>query len=232
MTDHSANTDTKPVAILFDIDSTLITTGGAGGAAWRVAFQDLFGVDVDIAKYSESGQTDPEVARLSFRGALGRDPHRRELTRVVNGYLAALPDTVAASSGYRVMPGVQALLTRLREADILLGLTTGNVEAAAHIKLERAHLNGFFGFGGYGSDATDRTDLTRRAIERAGMVSGTPIDPAHCDVVGDTPRDVAAAHGAGAVAIGVATGVYSTDDLRASGADHVLLDLTEPFPGV
>ena len=232
MPDHSTDENAKPIAILFDIDSTLITTGGAGGAAWRVAFQDLFGVDVDIAKYSESGQTDPEVALLCFRGAVRREPHHRELTRVINGYLAALPATVASSSGYRVMPGVPALLTRLREADILLGLTTGNVEAAAHIKLERAHLNEFFGFGGYGSDASDRTELTRRAIERAGTLCGSPIDPARCDVVGDTPRDVAAAHGAGAVAVGVATGVYSTDQLRATGAEHVLRDLTEPFPGV
>jgi beta-phosphoglucomutase-like phosphatase (HAD superfamily) len=230
MPDHS--TDAKPIAILFDIDSTLLTTGGAGGAAWHVAFEDLFGVDVDIAKYSESGQTDPEVALQCFRGALGREPDHRELTRLINGYLAALPGTVAASSGYRVMPGVRDLLTRLRAADILLGLTTGNVEAAAHIKLERAHLNEFFGFGGYGSDATDRTDLTRRAIERAGLLCGSPIDPVRCDVVGDTPRDVAAAHGAGAIAVGVATGVYSTDELSAAGAEHVLGELTEPFPGV
>lgn len=223
--------DSRPLAILFDIDSTLITTGGAGGAAWRVAFQDLFGVEVDITKYSESGQTDPDVARLSFRGALGREPDRRELTRVINAYLAALPGTVAASTGYRVMPGVPDLLIRLCDADILLGLTTGNIEAAAHIKLERAHLNRFFGFGGYGSDASDRTDLTRRAIERAGTIHGSTIDPVRCDVVGDTPRDVAAAHGAGAVAVAVATGSYSTDVLRESGADHVLGDLTEPFPG-
>jgi phosphoglycolate phosphatase len=223
--------DSRPLAILFDIDSTLITTGGAGGAAWRVAFQDLFDVDVDITKYSESGQTDPEVARLSFRGALGREPHRRELTRVINAYLAALPGTVAASTGYRVMPGVYELLTRLCDADILLGLTTGNIEAAAHIKLERAQLNRFFGFGGYGSDATDRTDLTRRAIERAGTIHGATIEPARCDVVGDTPRDVSAAHGAGAVAVAVATGAYSIDQLIESGADHVLGDLTEPFPG-
>src|SRR5262249_2055309 len=158
--------------------------------------------------YTETGQTDPDVARLSFRGAIGREPHRRELTRVINGYLAALPRTVDASTGYRVMPGVQDLLTRLCDADILLGLTTGNIEAAATIKPECAHLNQFFGFGGYGSDASDRVDLPRRAIERAGTIHGTAIDPARCDVVGDTPRDVAAAHGAGAVAVAVATGAY------------------------
>jgi phosphoglycolate phosphatase len=171
------------------------------------------------------------VARLSFQGALGREPRPRELTRVIGGYLSALPGTVAASEGYRVMPGVRELLARLRDEDVLLGLTTGNIEAAAHIKLERAHLNRFFCFGGYGSDSKDRTELTRRAIERAGQIHGQGIDPAECDVVGDTPRDVTAAHGAGAVAIAVATGAYDVDALAATGADHVLSDLTDPFPG-
>jgi beta-phosphoglucomutase-like phosphatase (HAD superfamily) len=93
-----------PVAVLFDIDGTLITTGGAGGRAWHRAFERLFDVEVDIADFSESGQTDPEVAVGCFRGALGRDPDRRELTRLLGGYLDALPDEVASSPGYRVLP--------------------------------------------------------------------------------------------------------------------------------
>src|SRR5437868_3008581 len=91
--------DARPVAVLFDIDGTLLTTGGAGAAAWRRAFADLFDAEVDITKFSETGQTDPEVARSSFRGALGREPHRRELTRLLAGYVDALPDTVAESPG-------------------------------------------------------------------------------------------------------------------------------------
>ena len=219
-------------AALFDIDGTLIVTGGAGGRAWRHAFRELFDVDVDISKYSESGQTDPEVARSCFRGALGRDPDRRELTRLLAGYLDALPDQVEASEGYRELPGVRDLLGRLRDDGVLLGLTSGNVEAAAHIKLARAGLNRFFVFGGYGSDSNDRTELTRRAIARAEMIHGEPLDPARCEVIGDTPRDVAAAHGAGAVAIAVATGDYAAEDLRRAGADHVLNSLVDPFPGV
>jgi beta-phosphoglucomutase-like phosphatase (HAD superfamily) len=222
----------RPVAVLFDIDATLITTGGAGAKAWRRSFHDLYGVGVDIMAYTVTGQTDPEVAHDSFVGALRRDPEPDELARVIAGYLDALPETVEASDGYRIMPGVEALLTRMRDDGVLLGLTTGNLEAAAHIKLSRADLNRFFAFGGYGSDSGDRVELTRTGIERAAEIRGEPVTPADCDVVGDTPRDVAAAHGAGAVAVGVATGDYSLDDLRNAGAEHVLTTLEDPYPGL
>jgi phosphoglycolate phosphatase len=222
----------RPVAVLFDIDATLITTGAAGAKAWRHSFHDLYGVDVDIMSYTVSGQTDPEVAHDSFVGALGREPEPDELARVIAGYLDALPASVASSDGYRVMPGVEAVLPRLRDAGVLLGLTTGNLEAAAHIKLSRADLNRFFAFGGYGSDSGDRAELTRTGIERAAEIRCEAVSPAQCDVVGDTPRDVAAAHGAGAVALGVATGDYSLDDLRAAGAEHVLATLEDPYPGL
>ena len=111
-----------------------------------------------------------------------------------------------------------------------LGLTTGGTEAAAHIKLARAELNHYFCFGGYGSDSPDRTELTRRGIERAGVVLGQAVEPSDARVVGDTPLDVKAAHGAGAVAVGVATGHFSTEELRAAGAEHVLATLEEELP--
>jgi phosphoglycolate phosphatase-like HAD superfamily hydrolase len=219
-----------PLAVLFDIDGTLIVTGGAGARAWHHAFESLFDADVDITRFSEAGQTDPEVARSSFRGALGRDPDRRELAQLLGAYLDALPEEVGASEGYRVLPGVLELLPRLRDSGVLLGITSGNLEAAAHIKIARARLNRFFSFGGYGSDSNDRTELTRRAIQRAETLHGESLDPARCDVVGDTPRDVSAAHGAGAVAVAVATGAYSVEQLRATGAEHVIATLAEPFP--
>jgi len=81
-----------------------------------------------------------------------------------------LPDEVAGSSDYRVLAGVDELLSRLCKAGFLLGITTGAVEAAAHIKLARANLNRFFPFGGYGSDSDDRGELTRKAIARAGEI--------------------------------------------------------------
>jgi phosphoglycolate phosphatase-like HAD superfamily hydrolase len=217
-------------AILFDIDGTLITTGGAGAVAWRRAFEELHGAPVDIRAVTESGMTDPEVGRAALRSVLGRDPDRRELATAMGHYLRHLPDAVAESDGYVVMPGIERLLDRLVDAGHLLGLTTGNVEAAAHIKLSRASLNRFFSFGGYGSDSNDRVELTRCALERGRLVSGGVLPDEACISVGDTPRDVAAGHGAGIEVVGVATGNYTVEQLRQAGADWAIETVEKGFP--
>ena len=104
--------------------------------------------------------------------------------------------------------GSRQLLPRLIEDGVLLGLVTGNIEAAAHIKLARGHLNRFFSFGGYGSDSADRTEVTKAALARGALVSGGTLADGACIAVGDTPRDVKAGHGAGIEVVGVATGSY------------------------
>lgn len=142
-----------------------------------------------------------------------------------------LPEEVARSSGYRVLDGVEELLHRLCRDGFLLGITTGAVEAAAHIKLARANLNRFFSFGGYGSDSADRGELTRKAIDRAGEILGSPLDPQRVLVVGDTPKDITASHAAHAIGVGVASGHYSEEELREAGADYVLGSLEEDLPG-
>lgn len=212
------------VAVLFDIDGTLITTGGAGAVSWRLAFDELYGIPADIRKVTDAGMTDPEVARLTFVNVIGHAPTPRELDEVMAKRLAYLPQTVADSKTYKVLPGVEALLPRLVEDGYRLGLTTGGVEKAARIKLERAGLNEYFSFGGYGSDSPDRIELTKVAIERA------QAEPGRCLVVGDTPLDIAAARAAGAVSVGVASGHYTTEELRAAGADHVIASLEEELP--
>jgi phosphoglycolate phosphatase len=218
------------VAVLFDVDGTLISSGGAGAASWRLAFEDLYGIPVDIGKFTNAGMTEPEVGRLTFEKVVGHEPTRRELTVVMSRPLGYLPRTVAESEGFRVLPGVSETLDRLRENGYLLGITTGGVEAAAHIKLARANLSQYFYFGGYGSDSSDRTELTRKALERAGVLLGEPLDPREALVVGDTPHDIEAGHGAGALAAGVATGHYTEDDLRDAGADYVLGSLEGELP--
>ena len=112
----------------------------------------------------------------------------------------------------------------------MLGLTTGNVEEAAHIKLARANLNRYFSFGGYGSDSPDRTELTRKALERGELVSGRTLDRDRCFSCGDTPRDVEAGHGAGIRVVGVATGEYTAEELIQAGADAVVHSLVEGLP--
>jgi phosphoglycolate phosphatase len=222
----------RALAILFDIDGTLITTGGAGATSWRWAFDELYGIPADIGKFTDAGMTDPDVGRLTFAAVIGREPTERELATVMAKRLAHLSEAVAQSEGYRVLDGVEELLPRLREDGYLLGLTTGGVEAAAHIKLARANLNHYFSFGGYGSDSADRAELTKCAITRAGRILGRPLDAQRVLVVGDTPKDIDAAHAAGAVAVGVASGHYGESELAGAGADYVLGSLRQALPGI
>jgi phosphoglycolate phosphatase len=222
--------ESEVLVVLFDIDGTLLSSGGAGAASWREAFDDLYGIPADIGKFTDAGMTEPEVARLTFEKVIGHEPSRRELARLMSTRLRYLRQTVAQSKRFRVLPGVKETLDRLSAEGYLLGITTGGVEAAAHIKLGRAKLSHYFCFGGYGSDSANRTTLTRKALERAGNLLGEQLDPQEALVVGDTPLDIDAAHGAGTVAVAVATGHFTTDELRAAGADYVLGSLEEKLP--
>jgi phosphoglycolate phosphatase-like HAD superfamily hydrolase len=217
-------------AVLFDIDGTLLHTGGAGAVAWQRAFRELHGVDANIEEHTHAGMTDPEIAEIVFREVIGRDGSDAERAAAIACYLGHLTDAVNESSGYQVMPGIEKLLARLAEQGVLLGIVTGNIESAAHAKLARGDLNRFFAFGGYGSDSRDRTELTKKAIERGGEVSGTPLDPTATIAVGDTPRDVIAGHGAGIKVVGVATGSYSVEELRTAEADWSIENVTTGFP--
>jgi len=174
--------------------------------------------------------TEPDIGRLTFRKYIGHDPSREELAAVMASRLRYLPKLVAESKAFRVLPGVEETLERLSTAGYLLGITTGGMEAAAHIKLARANLNHYFCFGGYGSDSADRVGLTRRALERASTLLGEPLEPQETLVIGDTPHDVEAAHGVGAPAVGVATGHFDKAELGKAGADYVLGTLEEELP--
>jgi phosphoglycolate phosphatase len=217
-------------AVLFDIDGTLISTGGASDRAWKRAFKELQGVDVDVPAVTGKGVPDPKVGRVVFERAIGREPTEEEADALMRRRLDHLPEEVDNSPGFVVKDGVVELLDRLIDDGIMLGLTTGNVEEAAHIKLARANLNRYFSFGGYGSDSPDRTALTRKALERAELVSGDTLDPHRCFSCGDTPRDVEAGHGAGIRVVGVATGEYTAEELIESGADAVIHSFVEGLP--
>jgi phosphoglycolate phosphatase-like HAD superfamily hydrolase len=217
-------------AVLFDIDGTILVTGGAGGLAWQRAFEELHGVEANVEEHTDAGMTDPQIAAIIFREVIGREGAPEERARAIGAYLRHLPETVAESDGYRVMPGVEELLDALIDAGLLLGLVTGNIEAAAHIKLARAELNRFFSFGGYGSDSAARTELTKAALSRAALVGGGAFSDGACIAVGDTPRDVKAGHGAGIKVVGVATGSYSVEELRVAEADWAIPTVEDDFP--
>jgi phosphoglycolate phosphatase len=225
------NTISKPVVVLFDVDETLVHTGGSGARSWKVAFDNLYGIPADIGEHTGAGETDPAVARETFKGVLGREPSDDELDRIYAQYLLNLADDILVSKDYRMLPGADQCLVDLGRAGVMLGLVSGAMEGAARTKLIPANLNRFFLFGAYGSDSPDRAELTGIAIEKAGRLH-KQLTPAQVFVVGDTPRDIEAAQKAGAVSVGVATGHYSVAELADAGADHVLASLAEPFPGI
>jgi phosphoglycolate phosphatase len=217
-------------AVLFDIDGTLIDTGGAGARSWSWAFERLHGVPADIAQSSSAGMTDPDVAMRTFEAALGRPPSDHELARIFAWYVYRLQEEVGVSDGYRVLPGVVGTLGRLMDLGVVLGIVSGGLEGSARIKLERGHLNRYFPVGGFGTDSRHRHEITRVAIARVSTMHGRDIEPSEVIVVGDTPLDVDAAKAVGAISLAVASGSSPVDELRRAGADYVLASLEEPFP--
>jgi phosphoglycolate phosphatase len=220
----------KPVVVLFDVDETLVHTGGSGARSWDAAFQELYGLHADIGAHTSAGETDPQVARAPFAGVLGRPPSDHELDQLYVHYLLHLADDILVSEHYHMLPNADRCLTDLGKAGVLLGLVSGAMEGAARTKLIPANLNRFFIFGAYGSDSPDREELTGLAVEKATRLH-TGLTPGQVAVVGDTPLDIDAARSAGAVSVGVATGKFSVDELGDAGADHVLRSLADPFPG-
>src|SRR5579862_987262 len=114
------STDTQHIAILFDIDGTLIDTGGAGAASWRLAFDELYGIPADIGEFTDAGMTDPEVGRKTFEAVLNRKPERHEFARLLERRQHYLHETVAESAGYRALPGAEDLLLALIQDGHLL----------------------------------------------------------------------------------------------------------------
>ena len=214
---------------LFDIDQTLINTGGAGLRALDRACHKLFALDNAMDGISPQGKTDPAIAREILRVRLGSDsPANGQIDLILEAYVSFLEEEVRTSPSYRVLPGIVSVLEEIivRE-DAMLGLATGNIELGARIKLDRGHLNGYFSFGGFGSDAEDRTELVRRAAQKAAEKNRASIAPSDIFVIGDTPLDVDAGNRAGFKTVGVATGSYSVGQLLASGATIAVADLAE-----
>ena len=219
-----------PRILLFDIDGTLVTTGGAGAVAWRQAFEELHGIPADIGKFTDAGMTDPDVGAKTFEAVIGRTPTPLELAQVVQRRLEHLPEAVAESAGYEVLPGVPDRLRELSRAGHLLGLITGNGDGAAFIKLARGDLMRWFTFGAYASAGVDRAGIVGQAVARGEAMLGKDVPNTQIYVIGDTPRDIEAAHAVGCTAIAVATGHYDVEALREAGADHVVETLEEELP--
>ena len=215
--------------VLFDIDGTLVLTGGAGLRAMNRAGESVFGVSSMLDGVAVAGRTDWIILRDALR-RIGRDLDDGLFARLRAEHVANLREEIeAAGEGVKaVMPGIDALLPVLQSRpDVSLGLLTGNFHEAARIKLEHFDLWRYFTCGAYGDDAEDRNELVPVAVERARERGVPPVRFEDVVVIGDTPHDIACAQAVGAQAIGVATGTYTVDQLRAAGAAVVFADLSD-----
>jgi len=210
--------------ILFDIDGTLIDSGGAGVRSLDLAFQKVFSISDAFEGISMAGKTDTQIIKegLIKHGL----PVNGSYAGIIDSYLLHLRREIE-NNGKHAKPGIYEVLDRLHSMeDIALGLLTGNLEQGARIKLEPFDLNKYFPSGAFGSDAEDRNKLLPVAVARFEELCNQEIDIGQSVVIGDTPRDVECAHIYGAMCIGVATGPYSGDDLVRAGADYVFEDLS------
>jgi len=215
--------------VLFDIDGTLVLTGGAGLRAMNKACAELVGHAEALAGIPVAGRTD-RVILSDVVQRIGRELDEPLLEHLRDRYLAHLAEEIQhPGRGPRgVMPGIRPLLDTLRERDdVFLGLLTGNFEEGARIKLEHFDLWKYFRCGAYADDAADRNALVPFALQRARGCGLPEVGPRDILVVGDTPHDVACARAVGAVAVGVATGGFTTAQLDESGADVVFEDLSD-----
>lgn len=212
--------------ILFDIDGTLIDSGGAGTRSLNHAFRERFGMDYAFEGISMAGKTDTQIlkealAKYEISSDNGIIP---EIMNLYLKYLAAEVD----NPHRHMKPGVWSLLETLKKNDgVRLGLLTGNIERGARLKLDPFNLNGFFALGAFGSDDEDRNNLLSIAMKKYESVYNAAIDYEDCVVIGDTPKDVECSKPFGAVSIAVASGPYSYEALKATNADYVFEDLSD-----
>ncbi len=204
----------------------MITTGGAGRRAIELAFAERYGSSDLFAGFSFAGMTDYAIVREGFR-RLGCDSERENLTALMGAYVTLLRAELSATSEHRLHTGMREAVALLRTREhTAVGLGTGNIERGAEAKLAPLGAYAWFAFGGFGSDHEQREELIRIGLERGKERLGS--QDARGVIVGDTPKDIEAAHRNGALALCVATGSYDARALHAAGADHVFENLAEP----
>ena len=217
--------------LLFDIDGTLVNTGGAGLGALQAGLVDAFalqGREDEIPPLDLAGTTDSTVARTLF-SAMGIEDTVENRERFYAAYMARLRESFREPRGERLV-GVLELLTKLREeTDFVRSLLTGNVATGARIKLEHYEIAEFFEFrvGAFGDDRESRNELGPVALERAAEVCDREFSGHETVIIGDTPRDIACANAFGARSIAVATGSFGAEELETYRPDGLLNDLTD-----
>jgi phosphoglycolate phosphatase-like HAD superfamily hydrolase len=210
---------------LFDIDGTLLASGGAGYHALIEVTRETFGTG-ELAGIDIAGRTDSSIAQQLF-ARHGRPAAAEAVARFYEGYVAHLVRLLPITEG-RLLPGVTALLDALRaRPDCVLALLTGNLVRGAELKLRHYGVWHYFEFGAYADDHADRNALGPVALRRAREKHGVDFAPAHTFILGDTPHDIACARAIGARAVAIATGRHTRAELAACAPDHLFDDLAD-----
>jgi phosphoglycolate phosphatase-like HAD superfamily hydrolase len=220
-----------PLLVLFDIDGTLVHTGGAGLRGMNAAFARLYGWPNALEGVSFAGRTDRSIAHEVY-DRLGRPGvEETEIFRMREAYLEHLGVEMLepTTRPFGVLPGVTTLIDALEDDDrAIIALLTGNFEGGAAIKLGHFDLWRRFGFGAFGDHHVDRRDLVPVALEAARRAGHPDLAPSDVVVIGDTPLDIDCARAHGARSVGVATGPFTIDALVGAGADLAVAALDDP----
>lgn len=212
--------------LLFDIDGTLIRSGGAGKAAMETGLKKAFNLQKIDDTIPYSGRTDVAIAHDLLR-VHGLEVHEENIAKLHNAYQDELPESLKNHDG-EILPGIREFLPRLHACpNVVLGLLTGNIRRGAENKLRFYGLWDYFPFGGFADGIPDRDEVARKALKEAERHAARPADLNKVWVIGDTPFDVKCARAIGAKAIAVHTGGYNREALAATNADHLFNDFTE-----
>lgn len=214
---------------LFDIDGTLLLSGGSGSIAINQLFEERYGAQGVMDSVVAGGKTDPMIFQECARNGLQRELTEDEVSVLIEAYLPMLASELQRASRFRLMPYVRECMAFVAGVQDLVGIATGNVEGAAMAKLERAALRNHFHFGGYGSDSAIRPELVAAAMKRGRECAGRELPDEDFIVVGDTLHDITAARACGARVIAVATGSASKETL-AEGKPDALFETLEELP--
>lgn len=218
--------------LLFDVDGTILLTGGAGVQGMERAGVICFGENFSLKQISVAGGLDPliYVEATALAGVKNAHLHHDRFRKT---YLAELKENLAVfGDKVRLLPGIGQLIQDLRQRDdVMLGLVTGNYTDAIPIKLGAVGLDpAWFRVTAFGDEAPNRPALVQLARDRYRQMTGHKIPGHDTVIIGDTPNDVSCAHANGCLCLAVATGLYKVTDLQQAGADVVVPDLSDPSP--
>lgn len=211
---------------LFDVDRTLIRVSKGHDTTFSVAFKIVYGIDAKIDEINHHGMTDQQVIIEVLKNhGVEEQTIKRNLKKCMKVIIDSY-NKIIKNDEVIALDGVRESLNELSKSNVLLGLVTGNLEPIAMNKLKKANLDHYFRVGGFGTDDIERANLVKLAIKRAIENFGFKFYN-NVSLFGDTPQDVQAGRKAGIKTIGVATGIYSKEQLESAGADFVLENLKD-----